>query len=212
MSTGPGQSSGKFLAMRLEILIAELSDPQRLRRGRDYQRQGAVNELHVTCGEIMGMIYGSQRTPYSVSILAAPVDANESELIPSRRELSFHCSCPDSDRPCKHVVAVFLEFCHRVANDTDVLRSWRVASQQDQPRARVGSRATAPGDPSSGGGQHSLDAAMLAELGEFLGTDLAAMEFHLGGCDTSRLASDEAWQVMLADALRVISHPSSRQT
>jgi uncharacterized Zn finger protein len=116
----------------LEVAVAEVAEPGRLRRGRAYARQGAVVGLDVRPGLLVGRVQGSEHDPYEVLVrvpVVAP-EARPTRLVPSRRDLKATCSCPDDDSPCKHAVAVLTEFARRLSYDPGLLHRWRTGSDE----------------------------------------------------------------------------------
>ena len=53
--------------------------------------------------------------------------------MPKPRELRFSCSCPDFGDPCKHAVAVLLQLAALVADEPELLVTWRGAGGFDLP-------------------------------------------------------------------------------
>ena len=189
----------------LKTLVAGMSDPNRLSRGRTYARQGAVNELDVHDGVITGSVQGSRAQPYEVTIRATPAESFESliKLVPERQEISFLCSCPDWDDPCKHAVAVMMAFADLVADDPDLLPTWRGKPRGGSgARAVIGSRTGSTSAPTpTNSVPTQLDPAAAAALAAFLGEPA---EYEIGA--VSRLAPPSAawgelWAEMLTDAL-----------
>lgn len=108
----------------------------RLARGRNYLRKGAIKELYIEKGEINAKVKGYADEPYAITITIDPLDVNcanrirqkfnhisgiknnyipkdclflyeaETGLLPSNNEIHFSCSCPDSAIMCKHIIAV----------------------------------------------------------------------------------------------------------
>src|SRR5687768_6679408 len=114
----------------LEVALAEVSEPERLRRGRRYGRQGAVRDLDVAPGLITAKVQGSRAEPYEVQIriaISRQPPTRLADLVPRSGAMRFGCSCPDWEEPCKHGVAVMTEFAERVAYDTSLLARWRGA-------------------------------------------------------------------------------------
>jgi len=189
----------------LNTLVAGMSDPNRLSRGRTYARQGAVDELDVHDGVVSGTVQGSRARPYEVTVRATPADSFDSliKLVPEREEVSFLCSCPDWDDPCKHAVAVMMAFAELVADDPELLRTWRGKARAGSgPRAMIGSRVgSTAAQLSDDAGPAALDPAARTALGEFLGEPA---DHEIG--PVSRLAPPNAawgelWSEMLSDAL-----------
>ncbi|MEO6123469.1 MAG: SWIM zinc finger family protein [Ilumatobacteraceae bacterium] len=113
----------------INVLIAGMCDPSRLRRGRDYARQGAVMDVHVESGLLTGFVQGSRPTPYDVVVHVTAATEFEvlQQLVPTARDIRFDCSCPDWDNPCKHAIAVMSAFAERVGHDPQLLATWRGA-------------------------------------------------------------------------------------
>jgi len=149
-----GQQPGRLAATMLRALSAELSDPGRYSRGKGYARDGAVIDIEIRAGEVVGQVLGSRRDAYRVSLLAvaAPIRggepmqlteaANVVALIPDRTEMSVRCNCPDGDggMMCKHAIAVLLVFADEVSIEPDLLSQWRGGSsfeRAESPRRDV---------------------------------------------------------------------------
>ncbi len=212
------EREGKLLSTLIGVLTASMCDPKRLSRGRLYARQGAVDDIIIEPGMITGFVQGSRARPYEVSVRVMEVGdfdvrgGSVQALIPQRREITFDCSCPDWDDPCKHAVAVMSVFADRLAEDPQQLAVWRGApSLSSAPRATVGSRARPPEpelvavDPMS-----DTDRAAIAA---FLG---ARLDIPLSFPTPSPLPPpqpmwDEPWSSMLADALDTIAHGLQRR-
>jgi len=150
-------------------------------------------------------VQGSRAKPYEVTVRVDPADTFDSlrALVPEPEEVSFQCSCPDWDDPCKHGVAVMLAFAEVVVDDPEMLRLWRgKAPRGAGERAVIGSRTGLASVPKpAADGPTTLDPAAAAALGEFLGE---RVEYAVG--QVSRLAAPNAawgelWAEMLADAL-----------
>ena len=127
-----GAQPGRLPATLLRALCAELSDPARYRRAKDYARDGAVIDLDVRPGAVVGEVLGSRRSPYRVTIVADPVDdaatvTSPVMLIPERTELAVACTCPDADSGamCKHALALLLVFADEVSIEPELLARWR---------------------------------------------------------------------------------------
>jgi hypothetical protein len=195
----------RLVPAMISSLVASMTDPSRLSRGRTYARQGAVADLDVDDGIVTGSVQGSRAQPYEVTVRAAPAHAFDSliALVPEHDEVTFLCSCPDWDDPCKHAVAVMIAFAELVAEEPEALRLWRgKAPGGSGGRAVIGSRTGSMSVPApSAASPTALDPAAEAALRDFLG---APSEYDLG--QVSRLAPPNAawgelWAEMLADAL-----------
>jgi hypothetical protein len=207
------EREGKLLSTLIGVLTASMCDPNRLSRGRLYARQGAVDDIIIEPGLITGFVQGSRARPYEVSVRVAEIGdfdirgGSVQALVPQRREISFDCSCPDWDDPCKHAVAVMSAFADHLAEDPQQLAVWRGApSLSSAPRATVGSRARAPEpevvavDPMS----DTERAAMAAFLGA--GLDIPTEFATPSPLPPPQPMWDEPWSSMLADALDAIAH------
>lgn len=121
----------------LRALTAELSDPGRFTRAKSYARDGAVIEIDIQPGTARGLVLGSRREPYEVTVYVDPVDPEDIDaatvtaslvtLVPDRSELALACTCPDADggSMCKHALAVMLVMADEVSMEPDVLTRWR---------------------------------------------------------------------------------------
>lgn len=176
----------RLTATLLDVALTEIAEPERLRRGRRYARQGAVLDLEVKPGVVTAAVQGSRAQPYLVSVHTNA--AKGTRLAPSSAELVFGCSCPDWESPCKHGVAVVAELVERVRTDPSLLAIWRGTEAP---------AALAEPDP--------IDTS---SLDEFLGRGTHAEPLvipHIPALPHVQLAWDEPWSVMLHDALRVLS-------
>lgn len=115
---------GRLPATMIKVLAAEMSDPQRLRRGKQYARDGAVLDIDVAPGVVTCEVQGSRPTPYLASLEVRPGDG-----MPLRRDVEAHCSCPDDDNwdgfACKHVIAAMFVFSDELLLEPDLLTTWR---------------------------------------------------------------------------------------
>jgi uncharacterized Zn finger protein len=88
----------------MKVLAAEMSDPQRLRRGKQYVKNGSVLDIIIEPGTVTCEVQGSRSTPYIATIEVTPGSG-----MPLRRDVTKRCNCPDDDNwdnyACKHVVA-----------------------------------------------------------------------------------------------------------
>ncbi len=134
-----GNQPGRLPATLLRALSAELSDPGRYRRAKEYARDGAVIEIDVRNGVVTGQVLGSRRSAYEVMIYADPIDEAELDaaettsslvaLIPERTELAMSCTCPDADggAMCKHALALLMVLADEVSIEPGLLLRWRAA-------------------------------------------------------------------------------------
>lgn len=113
--------------------ITSKADPARRRRGKEYFEDGRVKSLKIRKGKISAIVKITR--DYKVSIKAPIFTAKENKIISKElskilksndfplkveEELAFNdlslipkrigysCSCPDYERPCKHIIAVAL--------------------------------------------------------------------------------------------------------
>lgn len=115
---------GRLPATMMKVLAAEMSDPSRLRRGKQYAKDGSVLDIIVEPGVATCEIQGSRSTPYIASIEVAPGDG-----MPLRRDIRTHCTCPDDDNwdgyACKHVVAAMFTLSDEFLLEPQLLDLWR---------------------------------------------------------------------------------------
>ena len=115
---------GRLPATMVKVLAAEMSDPQRLRRGKQYAHDGSVTDIIIEPGLVTGEVQGSRPTPYIAQIEVTPGDG-----MPLRRDITAHCTCPDDDswddRACKHVVAAMFVLSDELLLEPALLDVWR---------------------------------------------------------------------------------------
>jgi hypothetical protein len=115
---------GRLPATMVKVLAAEMSDPQRLRRGKQYAKDGSVLDIIVEPGVVTCEVQGSRSTPYIASVEVAPGDG-----MPLRRDVSTRCTCPDDDNwdsyACKHVVAALFTLSDELLLEPELLDVWR---------------------------------------------------------------------------------------
>jgi hypothetical protein len=120
---------GRLPAAMLRALAAEISDPARFSRAKQYARDGAVVDIDVEPGVARGTVQGSRYEPYVAVVYVAPADDTASllGLIPDRDELMAECTCPDDAWGgfCKHAVATLLVLADEATAEPHVLNSWR---------------------------------------------------------------------------------------
>jgi uncharacterized Zn finger protein len=214
----PAAGPGRLATTMLEVLMAGVADGGRLRRGRDYARNGMVDGLWVGAGHLRGSVIGSRSYAYEVDVWTpvldgAPADASALVLVPEADDLQFDCTCPDPDEPCKHAVAVVMAFAGAVGDRPELLRTWRLGPSG---RAVVGSRARATSD--SAAAQPKVAAHESPEWREFLGEDLppAPVESSppevpvlgrelIGGIDLTAMV-DSAREALAASLARPRTH------
>jgi len=229
--TAPGADpQARLIGTRVDVLVAELAEPGRLRRGRALAQQGAVVSLDVEPGLIVGAVQGSERDPYAVTVRVATVappaaGGRLGELVPHRRQLRFECTCPDDDVPCKHAVATMARFTQRLSYDVGLFLRWRTGDDAlaagppaattpggAAPRGALGSPHTGSphtGSPHTGATPDAparLAPAAHAALRSMLG-DPATEPFAVPS--PAELAGpadvwDEVWRSMLTDALTTL--------
>jgi hypothetical protein len=110
----------------MKVLAAEMSDPSRLRRGKQYAKDGSVLDIIIEPGIVTGEIQGSRSTPYVSSIEVTAGDG-----MPLRRDITTTCTCPDDDNwdgyACKHVVATMFVLSDEFLLEPELLDVWRNA-------------------------------------------------------------------------------------
>src|SRR3954447_16095205 len=184
----------RLSATMLNVLVAGMSDPTRLSRGRSYARQGAVIDMLIGAGSLRASVQGSRSAPYDVLVRVRPADGDSmAALVPSARDLSFECSCPDWDDPCKHSIAVMIRFAELVSEDPSTLRRWRGLDLSPSERAVVGSRRL------------SVEPADVEALRGFLGAPIEVDIPVLQPAALPRDVWDEPWTAMLRSALAALS-------
>jgi uncharacterized Zn finger protein len=138
---------GRLAATMIKVLAAEMSEPARLTRGKRYWSDNAVIDLLIGHGAVTAEVQGSLPVPYVVTLETLP-----GREVPSRRELTVWCTCPDHDPAgramCKHAVAAMFALSDEVATDPAVLARWRRSDQLpatlDRPDDTLDERATDP--------------------------------------------------------------------
>lgn len=115
---------GRLPATMMKVLAAEMSDPQRLRRGKQYAHDGSVTDIIVEPGIVTCEVQGSRSTPYVAQIEVTPGDG-----MPLRRDITTQCTCPDDDNwddyACKHVVAAMFTMSDELLLEPELLDVWR---------------------------------------------------------------------------------------
>jgi hypothetical protein len=108
----------------MKVLAAEMSDPTRLRRGKQYAKDGSVLDIVIDPGTVTCEIQGSRSTPYIAVVAVTPGDG-----MPLRRDVTFTCTCPDNDNwddsACKHVVAALFTLSDELLLEPELLDLWR---------------------------------------------------------------------------------------
>jgi uncharacterized Zn finger protein len=108
----------------IKVLAAEMSDPSRLRRGKQYAKDGSVLDIVIDPGTVTCEIQGSRSTPY-----IAMVEVKPGNGMPLRRDVQFTCTCPDDENwdgyACKHVVAALFSLSDEFLMEPELLDLWR---------------------------------------------------------------------------------------
>lgn len=115
---------GRLPSTMLKVLAAEMSDPARLRRGKQYAKDGSVLDIIVEPGVVTCEVQGSRSTPYIASLEVTAGDG-----MPLRRDVHAVCTCPDDDNwddhACKHVIATMFTFADELLIEPELLDVWR---------------------------------------------------------------------------------------
>jgi hypothetical protein len=115
---------GRLPATMMKVLAAEMSDPSRLRRGKQYAKDGSVLDIVIDPGTVTCEIQGSRSTPY-----IAVVAVTAGNGMPLRRDVKYTCTCPDNDNwddyACKHVVATLFALSDEFLLEPELLDRWR---------------------------------------------------------------------------------------
>ncbi len=115
---------GRLPATMMKVLAAEMSDPQRLRRGKQYAHDGSVLDIVIEAGVVTCEVQGSRSTPY-----IARIEVTAGDGMPLRRDISTRCTCPDDDNwddyACKHVVASMFTLSDELLLEPELLDVWR---------------------------------------------------------------------------------------
>lgn len=141
---------GRLQSTMMKVLAAEMSDPQRSRKGKRYAADGSVIDITIEEGTVIAEVQGSRATPYVATLEVSPGDG-----MPLRRDLHAHCTCPDddnwNDRICKHIVALMYTFADELLIEPELLDVWRAndrtnVADADHPD-REASAAETTGSP-----------------------------------------------------------------
>jgi hypothetical protein len=142
---------GRLPATLLKVLAAELTDPLRLRRGKQLWADQAVVDIVVGHGVVTAEVQGSRREPYVVTLIAG-----ESRVgVLGTDGVRVHCTCPDADGAgragCKHVVAALFAFADEVSIEPELMSRWRGVTAErgggdERPEPTTATRP-APVDP-----------------------------------------------------------------
>lgn len=140
---------GRLPATMMKVLAAEMSDPQRLRRGKQYAKDGSVLDIIVESGVVTCEVQGSRSTPYIASLEVTPGDG-----MPLRRDVRAACTCPDddnwNDHACKHVVATMFVFADELLIEPELLDVWRGNDRIDVDEDSAGEEGSLERADSSG--------------------------------------------------------------
>ena len=147
------QQPGRLPATMMKVLAAEMSDPQRLRKGKQYAKDGSVTDISIEAGVVTCEVQGSRATPYIASL-----EVTAGNGMPLRRDVRAVCSCPDDDNwsnhACKHVIATMFVFADELLIEPELLDVWRdrdpasktaESDEIDRPHAARGDEDLAPG-------------------------------------------------------------------
>ena len=122
---------GRLPATMVKVLAAEMSDPSRHRKGKQYAIDGSILDIIIEPGIVTCEIQGSRSMPYVASIEVLPGSG-----MPLRRDLTCSCSCPDDDNwgghACKHVVAALYTLSNEFLIEPELLDVWRNNSDGTQ--------------------------------------------------------------------------------
>jgi hypothetical protein len=121
---------GRLPATMMKVLAAEMSDPSRLRRGKQYAKDGSVLDIVIDPGTVTCEIQGSRSTPYIAVVAVTPGNG-----MPLRRDVTYTCTCPDNDNwddeACKHVVATMFTLSDEFLLEPELLDRWRARASDD---------------------------------------------------------------------------------
>jgi hypothetical protein len=121
---------GRLPATMMKVLAAEMSDPSRLRRGKQYAKDGSVLDIVIDPGTVTCEIQGSRSTPYIAVVAVSPGNG-----MPLRRDVKYTCTCPDNDNwdsyACKHVVATMFTLSDEFLLEPELLDRWRGRASDD---------------------------------------------------------------------------------
>ncbi|HUV18907.1 MAG TPA: SWIM zinc finger family protein [Ilumatobacteraceae bacterium] len=138
---------GRLPATMMKVLAAEMSDPSRLRRGKQYAKDGSVLDIVIDPGTVTCEIQGSRSTPYIAVVAVTPGNG-----MPLRRDVRYTCTCPDADNwdnyACKHVVATMFTLSDEFLLEPELLDLWRGrASEYEDHDDRHDDRRDTDDDP-----------------------------------------------------------------
>ena len=140
---------GRLPATMMKVLAAEMSDPSRLRRGKQYAKDGSVLDIIIEPGVVTCEIQGSRSTPY-----IAAVEVTAGDGMPLRRDIRTHCTCPDDDNwdgyACKHVVAAMFTLSDEFLLEPELLDLWRNRAADPSADRSVGVGSEQTGSAETG--------------------------------------------------------------
>jgi hypothetical protein len=167
---------GRLPATMMKVLAAEMSDPSRLRRGKQYAKDGSVLDIIIEPGVVTCEIQGSRSTPYIAS-----VEVRAGDGMPLRRDITTTCTCPDDDNwdgyACKHVVAAMFTLSDELLLEPELLDLWRnrtAASAPNEPAPaeltprRRGHLTLVTDEPSDPRPSRARDGSRVDPLAEYL--------------------------------------------
>lgn len=143
--------AGRLATTLLAVAVAGAIESSRYRRGRLLVLEGAVIGIELTDGLLTARVQGSLAVPYDVTVTVPPAPrpplgdstslrTHLGALTPAAHELRATCSCPDPERPCKHIAAALLCFAEHLTSRPDLLVEWR-CQRSDAATIAAGSRA-----------------------------------------------------------------------
>lgn len=146
---------GRLPATMMKVLAAEMSDPSRLRRGKQYAKDGSVLDIVIEPGVVTCEVQGSRSTPY-----VAAVEVTAGDGMPLRRDIGTNCTCPDDENwdgyACKHVVAAMFVLSDEFLLEPELLDLWRnrTTTSTDESSDATTTSPTAPRTSSNETGRH----------------------------------------------------------
>ena len=136
------QQPGRLPSTMMKVLAAEMCDASRLRRGKQYAKDGSVLDIVIEEGMVTCEVQGSRSVPYVASL-----EVSRGDGMPLRRDVHARCTCPDDDNwddhACKHVVATMFTFADELLIEPSLLDVWRGHDVDDADASDAGSRAGA---------------------------------------------------------------------
>lgn len=192
-----------WAASTIKGVLSGRADAGRVARGRDYYREGKVIGVELGTDAVAALVAGSQLEPFEVSLGLRPLSPGDREFVErellddsallrtvlagqqppgkvgqvllSGADLrEVRCSCPDSSRVCKHVVAVGYALAETLNATALTLLTWRgIDAHRIMAQARQGGGMYPAGEvgqrtPRGAGGD--------AQVGGVGGADAAGAE------------------------------------